>query len=106
MSDSHYRHRVVIQFLVKKSSGTMRKQSQQWVEKDGERPTKAKISKSRLKAMLIIFFDIRGIIHREYVPTGQTVTGQLVLRWHPGTTPGTNFPCAPRTRRERLDLAP
>lgn len=56
-----------------------RRQSQQWVEVGGERPTKARMSKSRLKAMLIVFFDIQGIIHHEYVPAGQTVTGQFYV---------------------------
>jgi len=30
-------------------------------------------SKSRVKTMLLTFFDIRGIVHYEFVPTGQTV---------------------------------
>ena len=29
-------------------------------------------SKSRVKTMLLTFFDIRGIVHYEFVPTGQT----------------------------------
>ncbi|MFP3020906.1 MAG: hypothetical protein ACEY3F_06300 [Wolbachia sp.] len=46
---------------------------------------------SNIKSMLIIFFNIRGIVHKEYVPPGQTVNGQFyceVLRqlrenvWH------------------------
>lgn len=32
------------------------RQSQLWVEKGGDRPKKARISKSRLKAMLMVFF--------------------------------------------------
>lgn len=43
-----------------------RKQSQQLVEMVGERPMKARMSKSRLNAMLIV-----------YVPAGQTVTGKF-----------------------------
>ena len=27
--------------------------------------------------MLIVFFDVRGIVHREFVPPGQTVNGQF-----------------------------
>ena len=27
--------------------------------------------------MLIIFFDIRGIVHKEFVPPGQTVNGNF-----------------------------
>jgi hypothetical protein len=32
-----------------------------------------KISISKNKVILIIFFDIQGIIHKEFVPPGQTV---------------------------------
>jgi hypothetical protein len=35
--------------------------------------TKKVPSKSRLKTMLLTFFDIRGIVHYEFVPTGQAV---------------------------------
>jgi histone-lysine N-methyltransferase SETMAR len=31
------------------------------------------MSRSSTKAMLNVFFDIRGIVHREFVPQGQTV---------------------------------
>ena len=37
------------------------------------RPKKALMSKSKVKTMIIIFFDIRSIVHKEFVPTGQTV---------------------------------
>ena len=29
------------------------------------------------KSMLIIFVDIRGIVHKEFVPPGQTVNGKF-----------------------------
>ena len=32
-----------------------------------------------ISAMLIIFFDSKGIIHREFVPTGQKITGAYYL---------------------------
>jgi hypothetical protein len=32
------------------------------------------MSRRSTKTMLIVFFDIRGIVHREFVPEGQTVT--------------------------------
>ncbi|UYV71748.1 hypothetical protein LAZ67_9000217 [Cordylochernes scorpioides] len=34
---------------------------------------------SKTKTMLITFFDIRGIIHKEFVPAGQTITGEYNL---------------------------
>jgi hypothetical protein len=29
--------------------------------------------KSKVKGMLIIFFDIKGIVHKEFLPAGRTV---------------------------------
>jgi len=52
-----------------------RRQSKQWIEEGGERLTKARMSRSQIKTMLICFFDIRGVVHKEFVPQGQTVTG-------------------------------
>jgi hypothetical protein len=37
------------------------------------RPKKARQVKSKVKSMIIIFFDIKGIVHKEFVLTGQTV---------------------------------
>ena len=37
------------------------------------RPKKARISKSKIKSMLICFFNIQGIVHKEFVPPGQTL---------------------------------
>jgi len=37
---------------------------------------KARMSLSNFKAMLIIFFDIHGIVMAEWVPSGQTVNQQ------------------------------
>ena len=34
---------------------------------------KARMSKSKIKVMLIAFFDIKGIVHLEFLPQGQTV---------------------------------
>ena len=35
--------------------------------------------KSKVKKMLVCFYDSKGIIHHEFVPEGQTVTGSFYL---------------------------
>jgi hypothetical protein len=48
-------------------------QSMQWKSASSPRPKKARMSRSRFKAMLIVFFNIQGIVMAERVPSGQTV---------------------------------
>jgi hypothetical protein len=43
------------------------------------RMRKARMSKSKVKAMIIVFFDIRGAIMIEWVPEGQTVNQKYYL---------------------------
>jgi len=43
------------------------------------RPKKARQVRSKVKMMLIVFFDVRGIVHREFVPPGQTVNQEFYL---------------------------
>ena len=50
-----------------------KRQSAQWKTANSPRPKKFRESKSRVKTMLLTFFDIRGIVHYEFVPTGQTI---------------------------------
>lgn len=52
-----------------------KRQSAEWTSPGKKRPMKVRASKSRTKTMLITFFDGRGIIHREFLRQGSTVTG-------------------------------
>jgi len=48
-------------------------QSQEWHTANSPRPKKARMSKSKIQSVLICFFDSHGIVHKEFVPPGQTV---------------------------------
>jgi hypothetical protein len=43
-----------------------------WRSTNSPREKKVQLQKSGVKMMLIVFFDIRGIIHKEFVPQGAT----------------------------------
>ena len=50
-----------------------KRQSLQWKCPSSPRPKKARQSRSKIKLMLIAFFDARGIVHMEFLPQGHTV---------------------------------
>ena len=50
-----------------------KRQSRQWKSPSSPRPRKARMCKSKIKVMLIVFFDCKGLVHYEFVPIGQTV---------------------------------
>lgn len=53
--------------------------SSQWKTPSSPRPKKARQVKSKIKTMIIVFFDVRGIVHREFVPPGETVNQKFYL---------------------------
>jgi len=52
---------------------TTKRQSAAWVGETWPRPKKLRFQKSLVKTMLVIFFDWQGVIHKEFVPGGETV---------------------------------
>nr|CAH7754411.1 unnamed protein product [Callosobruchus chinensis] len=56
-----------------------KQQSSQWMTPGSPRPKKARQVKSNIKTLLICFFDCRGVVHAEFVPTGHTVNQQFYL---------------------------
>jgi len=57
-----------------------KRQYSQWKSADSPRPKKACQVRSKVKVMLIVFFDMEGNVHYEYVPQGQTVNQQFYLQ--------------------------
>jgi len=53
-----------------------KRQSSEWVGETSPRPKKLKFQRSRIKTMLIIFFD-SGVVHDEFVPEGKRVNAEF-----------------------------
>jgi hypothetical protein len=54
-------------------------QSSQWKHSLSPRPKKAKQVQSKVKVLVTVFFDYRGIVHHSYAPEGQTVNKEYYL---------------------------
>jgi hypothetical protein len=50
-----------------------RQQSSRWKSPNSPRPKKARQVKRKVKSKLIILFDIKGIVHKEFVLAGQDI---------------------------------
>ena len=54
-----------------------KQQSSGWVGETPPRPKKLNFQRSRIKNILIIFFDSQGAVHKELVPEGKTVNAEF-----------------------------
>jgi len=52
-------------------------QVSQWMGKGCPRPKKARMGRSKIKVMLVVFFDWKGTVHHEFVPRGQMLNKPL-----------------------------
>lgn len=57
-----------------------KRQSMHWKSSNSPRAKKARMSKSKFKAMMIVFFDIHGIVYVHWVPAGQTINQHYYLQ--------------------------
>ena len=53
-----------------------KRQSSEWHTSNSLYLKKATMSKSKIKSTLICFYDSQGVVHKEFVPQGQTVNQQ------------------------------
>ncbi len=56
-----------------------KEQSRQWVKKGSRPPTKALVTRSEKKVMVIPFFDSEGLIYTNYVPKNTTVNADYFI---------------------------
>ncbi|UYV70068.1 hypothetical protein LAZ67_7001698 [Cordylochernes scorpioides] len=54
-------------------------QSMEWKGKDEPRTKKSRLCMSKNKVLLVTFFDIKGIVHYEYLEEGQTINKESYL---------------------------
>jgi hypothetical protein len=56
----------------------MKRPLKQWLKKGQPGPLKAKVHASRMKQMVLIFFDAKGVIYTNFVPKGETVNASYI----------------------------
>lgn len=56
-----------------------KRQSSEWRSPGSPRQKKVRSEKSRIKTMLIAFFDSHGIIHKEFLPEGSTMNANTYV---------------------------
>jgi len=63
----------VIQSWILEYDHETKGKSREWHTANSPRPKKARMSKSKIKSMLICFCNSQGNVHKEFAPPGQTV---------------------------------
>jgi len=53
------------------------RQSSEWVGETSPLPKKLKFQRFCIKTMLIIFFDSQGVVHKEFIPEGETINAEF-----------------------------
>jgi len=61
------------------TSLTCKSVNKEWRLPIEPKPKKSCQSRSKVKVMLIVFFDYRGVVHSEFLPEGQTVNKEYYL---------------------------
>jgi len=80
-SDPHFLDNVIMgdEFWVFEYDPETKSHSSEWHTLASPRPMKARMSKSKIKTMVIVFFDIRGLVHHEFVPHGKTTNAKFYV---------------------------
>jgi hypothetical protein len=51
----------------------------QWKSAHSPRPKEARMPKSRIETVLVIYFDVKGIVRDEYAPSEYTMTQKYYI---------------------------
>ena len=81
-SVANHRHVLTIKASTNKILLAMNLESDQSIEyrlKDEAKPKRPRQSRSKINVMLTVFFDYRGVVYCEFLPTGQTVNKEYYL---------------------------
>uniref|UniRef100_A0A8B9TX61 Transposase n=1 Tax=Anas zonorhyncha TaxID=75864 RepID=A0A8B9TX61_9AVES len=70
-----------------------KRQNTEWHTPASPRPKRARMSKSKQKSMLVCFFDRYGVIHKEFVPPGQTVNAVFYVEVFTRLVPRSGVSC-------------
>jgi len=54
-----------------------KRQSSEWVGETSPRPKKLKFQRSRIKTMLVFFFDSQGVVYKELVLQEKTINAEF-----------------------------